>query len=1243
MSINARGIANETKRRIIFDQFRKLADVLVIIETHSIPANLDQWQKEWGGKIIMSHGESNARGVALCTKRETKLVLKNIEICNNGRYIIADIEENDVTVTCAAIYAPNKDCPAFFTGIAEVLRQRGEHKIIIGDFNVVLDISKDRLNTYNNNEKAKEEIDNIMSEFCLKETWRERNPDKREFSWKKSVMGGDGTKASRIDYALISAGLDQKVENILYVNATHTDHRAMFVVIDINYIERGTGYWKLNTLLLTNKEYIKLINEEIDKTLKTTTQKCPSEKWEKIKERVKKMSQQFSRNRTSEDKLIIAELSEIVNEMQSRLPLTQEENNLLENTQKDLEEKMEERIKGVMFRSKARWYEYGEKGTKYFFSLEKAKYNAKTCYSIYNDQQELVSNPKEILSVQKKFYEELYSEDKDVEFTLKNQTTIKVPPDIQEDQNRQISISNLEEAIKQMNNNRTPGEDGIPVDFYKVFWCKIKHCFYDMMIQVYQQEQLHQTARTGILNLIPKPNKDTRHIKNLRPITLLNCDYKIIEKAIANKMVPALKTIIHQDQRGFMKDRRISVNIRKLLDIIHYTKEQNIEALILSLDFVKCFDKCSFSILHGSLEFFQFGDIIKNWTKILYKDFQVKIQNNGFFSTMININKGVHQGGCCSSIYFLIIAEILAMALRRNEQITGLTVHQIRNLLNQFADDADVFSENSEQSLTQILQELEDFRKQSGFTISYDKTVLYRIGSLRHSSAMMYNIDQVAWSNEDITVLGITIAHENLVDKNYSSIQNKVRKVLNCWENRGLTLSGKVLVVNTLIMSLFIYKMMVLPTIPEKVVKSIENEIRNYLWDGGKAKIAFQILKNPFKDGGLNLTDLKTRDMALKATWPQILAKETEYAKMVFPFIHRELGEDIWRCHLRPEDVDQMSISNEFWRDVLKSWCTFNYWYEHNLDNQQLWFNSRIRVALKPVFWKIPYQQGLIYIHQLFLNGKLKSAHELKMEFQLSQMQYNSLMSSIPTEWKEHFSNLTATCFMPLRPQNYDMLKEKTKLAQMIYQHLNGDILLIHNKAMKWNQTIGTQWDVWEFAKHHQEIKGLTNYTKMRDFQYRLLQKALITNIQLEKWNILQSNLCTFCNLEPETIMHLLVECNQVKILWNHFAEHFQKEYNTHISITPTSVITNTFTKPKKHIVNTMGLFLKQYIYRQRCLKKTVSFIQFEHYALKIKNTERYIAIKNNKIDKHERKWEPKTKNPITINQEYVLDYLEQM
>ena len=641
-----------------------------------------------------------------------------------------------------------------------------------------------------------QQVGNIMNEFCMKDIWRIHNPDKKEFSWRKNYKGP--TKASRIDFALVTGGLDQNVQMTMYTNSIKTDHRAFYMAIDLNPFERGTGYWKFNSSLLQDKDFIEEMNQEIEKCQESMTQKEPNTQWELLKKRIKSTAIRFSRKKQSIDKLVLAQLSEKVDEYESRLPLNKQEDDLLEKTKAELEEKSMERIKGVMFRSKANWYEHGEKNSKYFFSLEKAKYNAKTCYKIIDEYEQIVSNPHEILNTQRQFYQHLYERDTNVSFSMQNNYNLYVPPEVKKEQETQITMDDLALALKGMQNGKTPGEDGIPADFYKVFWTKIRHNFYDMVLHNYQQGSLHPTARKGILNLILKPNKDSRYIKNLRPITLLNTDYKIIEKTIANKMIPALEHIIHKDQRGFMKDRRISVNIRKMLDIMHQTEKEDLEAVVLSLDFVKCFDKCSFSILHGSLEFFDFGQIVKEWTKLLYQDFTVKIQNNGHFSKEIQINKGVHQGGCCSSIYFLVIAEILALSLRHNQEIEGITFNDIRNLLNQFADDMDIFSINKEKSIRNIFQELESFKSQSGFTVSYEKTTLYRIGSLRHSDAQLYNMSEYVWSNRDITVLGVTIAHEDLIEKNYAPLMQKVSNTLNSWQNRGLSLKGKIQVVNTL-------------------------------------------------------------------------------------------------------------------------------------------------------------------------------------------------------------------------------------------------------------------------------------------------------------------------------------------------------------------------------------------------------------------------------------------------------------
>ena len=84
-----------------------------------------------------------------------------------------------------------------------------------------------------------------------------------------------------------------------------------------------------------------------------------------------------------------------------------------------------------------------------------------------------------------------------------------------------------------------------------------------------------------------------------------------------------------------------------------HCRQEQIDAVILNLDFQKCFDMISKSAIIGSLHFFDFGEFIINWVSILYNNFKVKVQNNGHFSEYIEINRGVHQGGCCSvNIFF---------------------------------------------------------------------------------------------------------------------------------------------------------------------------------------------------------------------------------------------------------------------------------------------------------------------------------------------------------------------------------------------------------------------------------------------------------------------------------------------------------------------------------------------------------------------------------------------------------------
>ena len=163
-----RGVRDKIKREKIFDYYRVNADILILQETHSEKDCEEIWKNEWGGFCFFSHGNSQSRGIGVFITKKLQDNVSNILQDDDGRLVIFDLEQNEQKVSIAAIYAPNRDTPIYFKNLQDILKTRSEHKIIVGDFNLVLDIETDRLNTYHNNNNSKEVIEDLMEQFSLK-------------------------------------------------------------------------------------------------------------------------------------------------------------------------------------------------------------------------------------------------------------------------------------------------------------------------------------------------------------------------------------------------------------------------------------------------------------------------------------------------------------------------------------------------------------------------------------------------------------------------------------------------------------------------------------------------------------------------------------------------------------------------------------------------------------------------------------------------------------------------------------------------------------------------------------------------------------------------------------------------------------------------------------------------------------------------------------------------------------------
>jgi len=119
-------------------------------------------------------------------------------------------------------------------------------------------------------------------------------------------------------------------------------------------------------------------------------------------------------------------------------------------------------------------------------------------------------------------------------------------------------------TLKEFKNNKTPGTDGFSAEFYKFFWSDLGTQMTASFNYAFQKGLLSISQKRGIISLIPKENKYKTLLENLRPISLLNVDCKILTKSIAKRLEKVVPKITHSDQTGHIKGRFIGENVKDL-------------------------------------------------------------------------------------------------------------------------------------------------------------------------------------------------------------------------------------------------------------------------------------------------------------------------------------------------------------------------------------------------------------------------------------------------------------------------------------------------------------------------------------------------------------------------------------------------------------------------------------------------------------------------------------------------------
>jgi hypothetical protein len=375
-----------------------------------------------------------------------------------------------------------------------------------------------------------------------------------------------------------------------------------------------------------------------------------------------------------------------------------------------------------------------------------------------------------------------------------------------------------------MANNKSPGSDGLPAEFYKEFFPIIGPLFIKIA-NAQVSKILSPSQRLGIITLLPKRDTDKTLLNNWRPVSLLNTDYKILSKALVNRLKRLANRFISHSQNSAVPGRSIYDTLHLLRNVFHYCKERNFPCLALSIDQAKAFDKVHHEYLFFVMEQMGIGPLFLTMVRQLYNDIYSQILVNGFLTVAFKITRSVRQGCGLSPLLFNIaiepfIASILQSLLFRGVPIPGCAAEE---RVAAFADDLTLFVHN-EVSVEVALSLFETYSKASGAEINVAKTTAIVINGPFRQSLMPRGIK----ITDSAKICGVHFG-KGANDLNEKMLLSKIEQYISNSQHLSLTYFGRAQVSNIFILSK-LWHIATVSTLSKPFIQKVENMVFKFIW-----------------------------------------------------------------------------------------------------------------------------------------------------------------------------------------------------------------------------------------------------------------------------------------------------------------------------------------------------------------------------------------------------------------------------
>ena len=500
-----------------------------------------------------------------------------------------------------------------------------------------------------------------------------------------------------------------------------TDHKLIRVSLRLANRPSLAGYWKFNTSLLEIRDFRDRLESLIQRALVGAV--TGNRWWVSLKHRIRdfatKYGRQLNLDRTTEAKSIDDRLSRAVAGGDSLG---------VELARRDLERESSERYKGSVVRSRLKTVlNEAVKSNATAREEEVRRFPDRYIASVKTPDGRLLRSGREIRDAFRAHFRDRFARCTDLplrEFRSYLADFPRLGAAEAASCEGVVTECEVRDALKQVGLNKSPGLDGLPYEVY----LRMSHMFVpiltDMFNHWFAQGAIPGSVTKGVITLLKKGGRHVwEGLDDYRPITLLNTELKILARVLANRLQLVISDLIGPEQTFAVKGRSIQDNLHLIREILEGIKDDT-EAVLISLDQSKSFDRVDHRFLASVLETAGFKPEFRIWISMMYHNPQAVLQANGRRSGMIAIERSVRQGCPLSPLLYVLALEPLLRRLRDEGTRSALRgipfVGRLAARASAFADDVAVFVSRC-QDIEAVKEAVVKYERIAGAKVNFDK------------------------------------------------------------------------------------------------------------------------------------------------------------------------------------------------------------------------------------------------------------------------------------------------------------------------------------------------------------------------------------------------------------------------------------------------------------------------------------------------------------------------------------------